>query len=285
MASLKEIKSRIASVKGTLKITSAMKMVASAKLHKTQDAIGNLVPYQEGLKEILSNLMQHKSVNQVLTIQKEVKKVALVCFASNTSLCGAYNSSVIHLVKDVLNEYKDAGLEVTVYSIGRKMAEAMHKEGYDSPADFSSLSANPNYTEASDLTNKLISSFISGEFDKVEFIFNHHKSMAHQVPTKETFLPLDTKEYDQQDDLNDKYIVEPAREELIRQLLPKVVRLKLYITLLDAVVSEHAARMVAMQTATDNGNNLLNDITLEYNKSRQQKITNEIQDIVSGSAT
>lgn len=284
MASLKEIKSRIASVKGTLKITSAMKMVASAKLHKTQNAIGNLVPYQAGLKEILSNLMQHKSVNQALTTQRKVKRIALVCFASNTSLCGAYNSSVIHLAKEALTNYKNSGLDVTVYSIGRKMAEAMHKEGYDSPADFNNLSAKPNYTEASDLANKLISSFISGEFDKVEFIYNHNKSIAHQIPTKDTFLPLDIKEYDQQEDFYDEYIIEPEREELIRQLLPKVVRLKLYTTLLDAVVSEHSARMVAMQTATDNGNNLLNDITLEYNKSRQQKITNEILDLVSGSS-
>lgn len=286
MASLKEIKGRIDSVKSTLKITSAMKMVASAKLHKAQNAIGNMVPYESRLRGILSSLLGTVSAAGAYTDVREVKKVALVCFSSNSSLCGAFNSNAIREANKAISEYKAAGVEeLTVYSVGRRMADAMRKAGYPSPADYSELPARSSYAAAADLGEELLQGFLSGKFDKVEFIYNHFKSTASQTVVRDTYLPLSLESGSAAAALDEeKYLVEPGKQELLEELLPKVIRLKIYTVLLDTVAAEHAARTVAMQTATDNGNELLQDLTLEYNKGRQQKITNEILDIVSGSA-
>ena len=329
MASLKEIKGRIASVGSTLKITSAMKMVASAKLHKAQSAIGNMVPYQKRLLGMLEDLL---SVEDLLSAEnlhsaealhpaedlpddsavsragqadpsagwsvylngrQHPRSVALVCFSSNSSLCGGFNANAIREALKVVNEYKAAGVEVTVYSIGRKMAEAMKKAGYPSPADYTSLSASPSYDAAAALGRELESAFLSGRFDKVEFIYNHFKSTASQPTVRETYLPFSLGPGDSgsADTASDGsytvadgrgFIVEPSRPALIAQLLPKALMLKVYTVLLDTVTAEHAARTVAMQMATDNGNELLQDLTLEYNKGRQQKITSEILDLEGG---
>ena len=323
MASLKEIKGRIASVGSTLKITSAMKMVASAKLHKAQSAIGNMVPYQKRLLVMLEDLLSAEALlsaenlhsaealtddsaashagqadpsadwSVYLNGRQHPRSVALVCFSSNSSLCGGFNANAIREALKVVNEYKAAGVEVTVYSIGRKMAEAMKKAGYPSPADYTSLSASPSYDAAAALGRELESAFLSGRFDKVEFIYNHFKSTASQPTVRETYLPFNLGPGDSgsADTASDGsytvadgrgFIVEPSRPALIAQLLPKALMLKVYTVLLDTVTAEHAARTVAMQMATDNGNELLQDLTLEYNKGRQQKITSEILDLEGG---
>ena len=354
MASLKEIKGRIASVGSTLKITSAMKMVASAKLHKAQSAIGNMVPYQKRLLGMLEDLLSaeallsaenlhsaealpddsasshdgqanpspnwsdgHSAVRSdgasadwsdgvsagwsvYLNGRQHPRSVALVCFSSNSSLCGGFNANAIREALKVVNEYKAAGVEVTVYSVGRKMAEAMRKAGYPSPADYTSLSASPSYDAAAALGRELESAFLSGRFDKVEFVYNHFKSTASQPTVRETYLPFslgpgDSGSADTASDYSYSafdgsytvadgrgFIVEPSRPALIAQLLPKALMLKVYTVLLDTVTAEHAARTVAMQMATDNGNELLQDLTLEYNKGRQQKITSEILDLEGG---
>lgn len=349
MASLKEIKDRIASVGGTLKITSAMKMVASAKLHKAQQAIGNMLPYEKRLHSMLIDLMgsvnmsapaseegsdrlvslsnqpdvaEHRfdtSASSVssgdhtesegaysLMAQREVRKVAIVAFASNSSLCGAFNSNVIREATAVINEYRASGLgdaDITVYSVGRKMAEAMRKLGFPSPADFTKMSDSPSYEAASALAQELLDGFVLGRFDKVELVYNHYKSTSSQPTTRQTYLPLsladatadlqagkisdstseaDTTTVAEPAEAPD-LIVEPSKEALIATLLPKVVRLRIFTTLLDSAAAEHAARTVAMQLATDNGNALLQELTLEYNKGRQQKITSEILDLVGGS--
>ena len=336
MASLKEIKGRIASVGSTLKITSAMKMVASAKLHKAQSAIGNMVPYQKRLLGMLEDLLSAEALlsaenlhsaealhpaedlpddsaasyagqadpsagwSVYLNGRQHPRSVALVCFSSNSSLCGGFNANAIREALKVVNEYKAAGVEVTVYSIGRKMAEAMRKAGYPSPADYTSLSASPSYDAAAALGRELESAFLSGRFDKVEFIYNHFKSTASQPTVRETYLPFSLGPGDSgsADTASDGsytvadgsytvadgrgFIVEPSRPTLIAQLLPKALMLKVYTVLLDTVTAEHAARTVAMQMATDNGNELLQDLTLEYNKGRQQKITSEILDLEGG---
>lgn len=286
MASLKEIKGRIDSVKSTLKITSAMKMVASAKLHKAQNAIGNMVPYESRLREILGSLLGTVSAAGAYTDAREVGKVALVCFSSNSSLCGAFNSNVIREANRVISEYREAGVsDITVYSVGRRMADAMRKAGYPTPGDYYEMSARPSYNAAAQLGEELLQGFLSGRFDKVEFVYNHFKSTASQVVTRETYLPMSVAQESAGAEIDEeKYIVEPGKQELLEELLPKVIRLKIYTVLLDTAAAEHAARTVAMQTATDNGNALLQDLTLEYNKGRQQKITNEILDIVSGSS-
>ncbi|MBO6172201.1 MAG: ATP synthase F1 subunit gamma [Bacteroidales bacterium] len=332
MASLREIKGRIASVGSTLKITSAMKLVASAKLRKAQQAIGNMLPYENHLHRILLDLMSsglsladrqsgsgrvhprsaaaeyglsqaaESSASSALLVTRPVGKVAIVAFSSNSSLCGAFNANAIRETLSVINEYRAAGLQdgdITVYSIGRKMQEAMKKAGFVSPADFTRMAEHPGYDAASTLAQELLDGFVEGRFDKVELVYNHFKSTSSQVVTRKTYLPLDLSEGPQT--LNagkrpevfeeempspknpEDLIVEPSPEELIGILLPKVVRLRIFTTLLDSNAAEHAARTVAMQTATDNGNDLLQELTLEYNKSRQQKITSEILDIVGGS--
>ena len=340
MPSLKEIKGRINSISSTLAITSAMKMVASAKLQKAQMAIQNMLPYERCLHSMLIDLMgavnmsapasEEGSARLVslsnqpdhtesegaysLMAQREVRNVAIVAFASNSSLCGAFNSNVIREATAVINEYRASGLgdaDITVYSVGRKMAEAMKKLGFPSPADFTKMSDSPSYDAASALAQELFDSFVSGRFDKVELVYNHYKSTSSQPTTRQTYLPLSLADATADiqvgkitDSASEPYadkvaepvvrqnspttetpdlIVEPSKEELIATLLPKVVRLRVFTTLLDSTAAEHAARTVAMQLATDNGNDLLQELTLEYNKGRQQKITSEILDLVGGS--
>ena len=309
MASLKEIKGRIASVGSTLKITSAMKMVASAKLHKAQQAIGNMLPYQKQLYRILMDLLATASAEGTgmrpesaeLMASRPVGKVAIVAFSSNSSLCGAFNSNVIKQALAVVGEYRSQGLadsDITVYSVGRKMADSMRKAGFQSPKDYSRMAETPSYEAAAELAQELLDGFRLGRFDKVELVYNHFKSTASQPTTRQTYLPLvlsdaapgltlkrpEVVEQDLPHPRNpEDLLIEPSVDELIDTLLPKVVRLRIYTTLLDSNAAEHAARTVAMQTATDNGNDLLAELTLEYNKGRQQKITSEILDIVGGS--
>ncbi|MFA6592717.1 MAG: ATP synthase F1 subunit gamma [Bacteroidales bacterium] len=293
MASLNEIKSKIASVRSTLKVTSAMKMVASAKLHKAQAAIGNMLPYESHLNDILVSLISSgdETSSQAApgisyTLGREVSKVAIIAFASNQSLCGCYNSNAIKKVQAVVNEYKSAGIQencITIYSFGKKMSEAMRKAGFESPHDFTGLSSTPQYAGCSELAQELMDGFLSGRFDKVDLVYNHFQSSASQPSRRETYLPLSVgpETSGAAKSLTD-YIIEPSREEVVKSLLVKVLRLKIYTVLLDTAAAEQAARTIAMQTATDNGNDMLDDLTLEYNKSRQQKITNELLDIVSG---
>lgn len=356
MPSLKEIKGRINSISSTLAITSAMKMVAAAKLQKAQMAIQNMLPYERRLYSMLVDLMGAMNISAAasedgsvrgsgsaergfaqsgdrlslsnrhdlagmdgaysLMAQREVRKVAIVAFASNSSLCGAFNSNVIREATAVINEYRASGLrdsDIVVYSVGRKMAEAMRKLGFPSPADFTKMSDSPSYEAASALAQELLDGFVSGRFDKVELVYNHYKSTSSQPTTRQTYLPLSLADATadlqagkiadsaSESDTNrgaetvgapvvrqgspttEDLIVEPSKEALIAILLPKVIRLRIFTTLLDSAAAEHAARTVAMQLATDNGNDLLQELTLEYNKGRQQKITSEILDLVGGS--
>lgn len=266
----------------------------------------------------LSNQPDHTESEGAYSLmaQREVRKVAIVAFASNSSLCGAFNSNAIREATAVINEYRASGLgdaDITVYSVGRKMAEAMKKLGFPSPADFTKMSDSPSYEAASALAQELFDGFVSGRFDKVELVYNHYKSTSSQPTTRQTYLPLsladatadiqvgkitdsasetDTNKVAepvgapvvrQGSPTTEDLIVEPSKEALIATLLPKVVRLRIFTTLLDSAAAEHAARTVAMQLATDNGNDLLQELTLEYNKGRQQKITSEILDLVGGS--
>lgn len=299
MPSLKEIKNRVASVNSTLKITSAMKMVAAAKLHKAQTAIGNMLPYQEMLYGMLGKLMTYRQAamvgeepleepQDVLYSYRPVHKVAIVAYSSNSSLCGGFNSSAIKHVTAIIDEYLASGLsaeDITVFSVGRKMADAMKKKGFVSPADYTHLADKPSYEEASKLATELVHGFMTGRFDKVELSYNHFRSTASQPPVRETYLPFapvnDTEKTGNAESFD--YIVEPDVDTILEELLPKVLMLKMYTVQLDTNAAEHAARTLAMQTATDNGNEILQELTLECNKGRQQKITSEILDLVGGS--
>ena len=282
MATLKEIKGRIGSVKSTLKITSAMKMVASAKLHKAQNAIEGMLPYEQSLKRTLDELLKAVRPDGAWFADRPLRRVTLVCVASNSSLCGSFNANVIREALSRMAALRREGVEeMTVLSIGRKMADAMRKAGYPSPADYTALSAKPAYEPAADLAERLVKDFLEGRTDRVELIYNHFVSTSVHRTIRETYLPLAAAPATE-GETYDEFIVEPDKEELLGVLLPKTLKLKIYTVLLDASAAEHAARTVAMQTATDNAEDLLQELSLEYNKSRQQKITSEILDLVGG---
>ncbi len=318
MPSLKEIKNRIASVNSTRKITSAMKMVASSKLHHAQVQIEKMLPYESMLEHIVKTfLASDADAGTIYELEREVKKVVLVVFASNSSLCGGFNSNIIKLMQQVIAEYGHLGNDnILIYPIGRKVAEKVTKLGYRSAGDFSGLADKPNSAECIKIATDLGTMFRAGEVDKVELIYHHFKSAGSQILTRKTLLPIDVESIMDEDKerdlttniitkkaqdylkkhhkderteqaevkpLNDNFIVEPDMDTVLGVLVPKVVHLALYTALLDSNASEHAARMVAMQTATDNADELLRELNLQYNKSRQQAITNELLDIVGGS--
>ena len=289
MASLKEVKGRIATVNNTRKITSAMKMVASAKLHKAQGAITNMLPYERRLHGLLTNLLGGSEV-LVWNTPREVKRVALVVFSSNSSLCGGFNANVIKHATQWLDEHQALGKDnILIYPVGKKVADALSKMGYAIQGNFQHLADKPSFAEAAELAQGLMNLFTSGEVDKVELLYNHFKSTASQILTREVYLPMASEvchpERSEGSRIHQEtdYILEPSREELLATLLPKVLRMKLYTVLLDSNASEHAARTMAMQIATDNADDLLQELTLMYNKTRQQAITNELLDIVGGS--
>ena len=290
MPSLKEIKGRIGSVQSTLKITSAMKLVASAKLRKAQQTIEGMRPYERKLQGMLDHLVASgaKVSGEYTRTPAEgapKQRIALVAFASNSSLCGAFNANAVRLTLETIRSYGDA--DVTVYSIGRKMADSMRKAGHPSPADYQKLADKPAYAPAAELAEKLMADFLAGRLDRIDLVYNHFVSSGKQVPVRETLLPMSSAISSGAEGEVEKseidYILEPSASALLADLLPKSLRLKFYTALLDSNASEHAARTVAMQTATDNGEDLLQELTLQYNKSRQQKITSEILDLAGGS--
>ena len=293
MASLKEVKNRINSVKSTRQITSAMKMVASAKLHKAQGRIENMLPYQRKLNEILMNFLRTDATfESPYTDVRSVTKVAIVVFSSNTSLCGAFNSNVAKMLEKTVNDYKSLGQEnIMIYPVGRKVEDAVKKMGYTPQGSYQIMADKPSHVQAYELAGSLMNDFLEKRVDKVELIYHHFKSMGSQVLTRDEYLPIDLKKVTEEANeavsemrsFNNDYIVEPSVPELIAGLLPKVLSQKLYTVLLDSNASEHAARTLAMQTATDNANELIQDLTKQYNKSRQQAITNELLDIIGGS--
>lgn len=296
MASLKEVKTRINSVKSTRKITSAMKMVASAKLHKAQGAIENMLPYQRKLNKILTNFLSADlPIESPYVKEREVKRVAIVAFSSNTSLCGAFNANVIKMLLQTVGEYRTLGQDnILIFPVGKKVDEAVKRMGFQPQETSPTLSDKPTYQEAADLAHHLMQMYVSGEVDRVEVIYHHFKSMGLQILLRETYLPIDlthiiddeeqkNKEEVEDHEIANDYIIEPNAEELIANLIPTVLSQKLFTAAVDSNTSEHAARTLAMQVATDNANELIQDLTKQYNKSRQQAITNELLDIVGGS--
>lgn len=308
MSSLKEIKTRIASVKSTLKITSAMKMVAAAKLHKAQIAIGGKLPYEQQLRRTLAGMLQDDDMQRAIHDQlglcsgkdnslvrlddvhidelpskEKVDRVAIVLFSSNSSLCGAFNANVIrefHRTYAALSERGYSIEDIDVYAVGRKIADAAKKVGLTVAADLSEVADRPEYEDAAALASVLVESFISGEVGQVILIYSHFATAASQPVVRENYLPFALADLDVAEPVD--YILEPDPITLARELLPMVLRLKLYTTLLDANAAEHAARTIAMQIASDNAKNLIAELTLAYNKGRQQEITAEILDLIGG---
>lgn len=281
---LKEVKHRILSVKSTQKITSAMKLVSSAKLRRAQVAIENMRPYQQKLHEMLFALLQNvQSDAGDYTTVREVRKVAIVAVSSDTGLCGSFNANVARLMSETVAEYKAMGAEVQVYTVGKKMYDSVMKLGIRPLTQLMEQTGPVNYNVVAETAFSLMQQFKAGGVDKVDLIFTRFESMSRHVPVREPLLPLIINA-ESATDLPDNFILEPGRVELLNALLPRTIALHLYTVLLDSIAAEHAARMIAMQLATDNADELISTLTLEYNKGRQQAITSEILDIVSGSA-
>lgn len=280
MASLKELKGRIGSVRNTLKITSAMKVVASTKLHRAQTAIENMLPYAQRLSALSRRLLgSGVEIASPLTEERKSERVTIIAIASNSSLCGGYNSTVIRQTLKVIQEYSLKAENLQVYPIGRKVAQALAKSCVLTDT-YKTLGEHTTYAQAAELADTLMAQYAAHETDRVELVYMHYKSTSTQVLTRETFLPMPL---EQGDGAPTDYIVEPSVPELAGRLIPQSLRVKLYATLLDAAAAEHAARTVAMQQATDNAEDLLQELSLMYNKGRQQAITAELLDIVGGS--
>lgn len=273
-----------------------MKMVASAKLHKAQGAIENMLPYERKLNKILTNFLSADlPVESPYIKAREVKRVAIVAFSSNTSLCGAFNANVIKMLLQTVGEFRTLGQDnILIFPVGKKVDEAVKRLGFEPQETSPTLSDKPSYQEASELAHRLMKMYVSGEIDRVELIYHHFKSMGVQILLRETYLPIDlTRVVDEEEkqkeeevqggEIANDYIIEPSAEELIANLIPTVLSQKLFTAAVDSNASEHAARTLAMQVATDNANELIQDLTKQYNKSRQQAITNELLDIVGGS--
>ena len=280
-------------MRNTLKITSAMKLVSSAKLRKAQKAIENMRPYEEQLQGILSSLGGAAGTKSADFVREDdekgltgTKPRVFVAIASNSSLCGGFNAAAVAKVRELRREGD------VVYSVGRKMADAMRRDGFPSPEDLNDLAEHPAFARVADLVETLSKQWEAGKFAQVLLVYNHFVSTARQEPVAELLLDADSSAQLPQEDAvipsdseeSSDVIIEPSRKELLKVLLPKTRKLKLYAALLDSSAAEHAARTVAMQTATDNGENLLQELTLQYNKGRQQKITSEILDLAGGQA-
>ena len=284
-----------------------MKMVAAAKLHKAQNAIGGKLPYEQQLRRTLAGMLEDDDLQRAIhdelglgtpeaplvmlqdihlddyPSKETAERIALVLFSSNSSLCGAFNANVIREFQQTLVVLRERGYssdDIDVYAVGRKIADAAVKSGLELEADLAEMADKPTYEDAAELASVLVDSYISGEVSQVVLIYSHFASAASQPVVRENYLPLALHDLDKADPVD--YILEPDPLALARELLPMVLRLKMYTVLLDANAAEHAARTIAMQIASDNAQNLIAELTLAYNKGRQQEITAEILDLVGG---
>jgi len=297
MGYLNEIRSRINSVNSTRQITSAMKMVSSAKHHKAQNAIDRFSVYQQNLLMMLNDFMEYCEREDVkvdipFSTQREVKKVAVIAVSSNMSLCGAFNENIAKELASTMEGYKSLGWEnVQIYPIGLKIAKkaAAYPNVYWEVLN--DMIKKPKYSETVKLTERLVELYSKGEIDRIELIYNHCKSSSKQIVLRETYLPVlpdDLKKMFQEGTklikgkYSSQFLLEPDPQTLINALIPKIIRLKLYAVLLDSAAAEQSARMMAMQIATDNADELLQSLRIQYNKQRQQAITNELLDIMGG---
>jgi len=288
MASLKEVRNRIVSVSSTQQITSAMKMVSAAKLRRATDAIVQMRPYAIKLQEILSNLSSSldSSEGGAFGQQREPHKVLIIAVTSNRGLAGAFNANIIKQVKVLITEKyasQFAKGDVKFMAIGKKANDYFAKNLMPVYDNQSSLYEKLNFSNTAEIANKIMLAFTSGEFDRVELIYNHFRNAAMQIPTVEQYLPvLPPENINNAKSISIDYIFEPDKESIVTELIPKSLKIQLYKAVLDSHASEHGARMTAMSKATDNAKELIKELKLSYNKARQAAITNEILEIVGG---
>jgi len=288
MANLKAIRIRITSVKSTRQITSAMKMVAAAKLRKAQDKIVRLRPYANKLHEILVNLSQSLAdaeIENVYSRTSAPEKILIVVVTSNRGLCGAFNSNIVkearRLVADkYFEQYKKGNVEFL--AIGKKGFDTLRKMKFKIAAESNDLLNDVTFEKVSALAEKVMHGFVSGNYDRVEIIYNHFKNAAVKQLTTEVFLPVESKPEKGKSTIPADYIYEPDKEAIVKELIPKSLKIQFYKAVLDSYVAENGARMTAMHKATDNATQMIRDLTLQYNKARQAAITGQILEVVSG---
>ncbi|NJB81407.1 ATP synthase F1 subunit gamma [Wenyingzhuangia aestuarii] len=280
MANLKEIRNRITSIGSTMKITSAMKLVSAAKLKKAQDAITAMRPYANKLTELLQNLSAtlDADASGVYAEQREVSKVLLVVVSSNRGLCGGFNTSIIKKTEQVIAE-KYQGKDISLYTIGKKANDILAKK-YKVVKNDVNIFNELTFNNTTVIAEELMELYASGDFDKIEIIYNVFKNAATQIATLEQFLPIEPIEVE--GNVSADYIFEPTKAEIVEALIPKSLKTQLYKAIRDSFAAEHGARMTAMHKATDNAKDLRDGLLLTYNKARQAAITGEILEIVGG---
>jgi F-type H+-transporting ATPase subunit gamma len=288
MANLKAIRIRIASVKSTRQITSAMKMVSAAKLRRAQDKIVRLRPYANKLHDILVGLSQSLAESEVENIyarRSSPGKVLIIVITSNRGLCGGFNANVIKEARRVISEkYSDQfrNGDLWILTIGKKGYDFFKKQKIKMVPEQNTLLNDLQFENVAVVAEQIMKSYVSLEFDRVEFIYNQFKNAAVQNITNEVFLPVETVVSGKPNTVPIDYIYEPDKEGIVRELIPKSLKIQFYKAVLDSFVAEHGARMTAMHKATDNATSMIRDLTLQYNKARQSTITNQILEVVSG---
>ena len=277
MANLKEIRSRISSVSSTMKITSAMKMVSAAKLKKAQDRMTNIKPYSSGISTIINNLLPSvsKSEIQLKSHFSTNGKHLVIAVASNRGLCGGFNANIYKETKKHIDNKS-----IEVFAIGKKAIEIFKRSNYSLVETNSNILDNPQIAESKKLSQDIISKFLNGEWERVSLIYNKFKNAATQMVVTEQLLPIEIK--DESLTSTKDYIFEPDKTSIINSLVPNKIHTQLFEAILNSIAAEHGARMTAMHKATDNANELKQDLTLSYNRQRQAAITNEILEIVAG---
>ncbi|MDH4058842.1 MAG: ATP synthase F1 subunit gamma [Cyclobacteriaceae bacterium] len=285
MASLKEVKSRITSVISTQQITKAMKMVAAAKLRKSQDRITQMRPYAKKLSELFQNLSAAEQDAQAwFNQQREVNKVLIVVISSDRGLCGAFNSTIMKAAIRLVNEKYAAQQEmghVTILPLGKKTFEFFGKKNYATVNDYWNVFSGLSFDNVSEIGDFLMDAFKNGQYDKIEIVYNEFKNVATQILRTEQFLPVVQFKKSDKVQEND-YIYQPDQVEIITGLVPKSLKIQLYKAVLDSNAAENGARMTAMDKATENAGELLKELKLTYNRTRQAAITKEILEIVAG---
>lgn len=282
MANLKELRNRIASVSSTMQITSAMKMVSASKLHKAQDAITAMRPYADKLTELLQSLsatLDSESGGQY-SAQREVKNVLVVAISSNRGLAGAFNSNIIKGVKR-LSQERFNGKNIEIYGLGKKANDIL-KKTFEVQANNNEIFDNLHFENVEAIAEDIMKLFVEGKYDKIVLVYNKFKNAATQIVTTEQFLPIVPPEQDEENKQSLDYIFEPEKDQIVRDLIPKSLKIQLFKALRDSFASEHGARMTAMHKATDNATELRDSLKLSYNKARQAAITGEILEIVGG---
>ena len=280
MANLKELRSRITSVSSTMQITSAMKMVSASKLSKAQDAITSMRPYAEKLTQLLQDLSAtlDDDSGSKFAEEREVKKVLIVAISSNKGLAGAFNTNIIKKVKNkIQNEYQ--GKDVEVFTLGKKGNDIL-KKTFDIYKNNNGIFEDLTFENVSEIAEELMQLFLDGKYDKIDIVYNQFKNAATQYVMDEQFLPIE--KFESEDNKQLDYIFEPSKLEIVKDLIPKSLKMQLFKGLRDSFAAEHGARMTAMHKATDNAKELRDDLKLSYNKARQASITNEILEIVGG---